>query len=277
MSPSTVIDNNPMRDLHALHLLSPPSLPPAPYHRTVIRGIPMRVVFSVAVLAGLSVAPAFAEDVSALLYRQTQAFSDAGQQGKGSVMAKYLDDDVIFFNEGGDKATKADMAQDSPPAPGMNRTITTTDWGCRVHGNVAVTSFVDVVEQGPEGRRQQFKFRSVETWLKEGAVWKMIGSETLSVPEDPASVTLNAKTLDEYAGTYEATPDMRFTFARKGDDLVASLNGGTETVQKAQARDIVFSSGHGTTPKVFQRDEAGKITGFVYLRGKNSLSFRRVE
>jgi hypothetical protein len=214
--------------------------------------------------------------VSALLHRQTQAFSDAGQQGKGSVMAKYLDNDVIFFNEAGDKATKADLSQDSPPLPGMNRTITTTDWGCRLHGNVAVTSFVDVVDQGPEGHQQQFKYRSVETWLKEGAVWKMIGSETLAVPEDPASVPLNEETLDEYAGSYEATSDMRFTFARKGGDLVASLNGGTETLQKAQARDIVFSPGHGTTPKVFQRDEAGKITGFVYLRGKNSVIFRRV-
>jgi hypothetical protein len=29
---------------------------------------------------------------------------------------------------------------------------------------------------------------------------------------------------------------MQFTFARKGGDLVASLNGGAETAQKAQAR-----------------------------------------
>jgi hypothetical protein len=34
--------------------------------------------------------------------------------------AKYLDDDVIFFNEGGDKATKAEMSQDGPSVPGMN-------------------------------------------------------------------------------------------------------------------------------------------------------------
>src|SRR5690348_4591801 len=106
----------------------------------------MRILISAALLAAIAVTPALAEDVSALLHRQTQAFSDAGQQGKGSVMAKYLDDDVIFFNEGGDRATKADMSQDSPPQPGMNRTITTTDWDCKVHGNVAVTSFIDVVE-----------------------------------------------------------------------------------------------------------------------------------
>ena len=42
------------------------------------------------------------------------------------------------------------------------------------------------------------------------------------------------------------------------------------------ARDIVFTPGHGQTPKVFQRDGRGKIAGFIYLRGSHSLTFRRV-
>jgi hypothetical protein len=69
---------------------------------------------------------------------------------------------------------------------------------------------------------------------------------------------------------------MKFTFARKGGELVASLNGGAETAQKAQARDIFFTPGHGSTPKVFQRGNDGRITGFIYLRGKSSIAFRRI-
>jgi hypothetical protein len=237
----------------------------------------MRTLLSVAFLSTALSMPAFADDVSALLHRQTQEFSDAGQQGKGSTMGKYLDDDVIFFNEGGDRAVKADLTQDGPVAPGVGRTITTTDWDCKVHGSVAVTSFVDVVEQGPIGKRQQTKFRSVETWLKEGESWKIIGSETLTLPQDPDAVALDGKALDVYAGTYEAAPEMKFTFAHKGGDLVASLNGGAETAQKAQSRDIFFTPGHGNTPKVFQRDDNGKITGFIYLRGHSSLTFKRVD
>jgi len=219
------------------------------------------MILSLALAAALSSAPASAAEVSALLHQRTQAFSDAGQQGKGGVMAKYLDDAVVFFNEGGGRAAKADLAQDGPPAPGVDRTITTTDWDCQVHGDVAVTSFVDVVEQGPAGQRQRSRFR---------------GSETLALPEDPPAVALDAHTLDEYAGVYEAAADTRLTFAHRGGDLVASLNGGAESVQKAQARDIVFTPGRGATPKVFQRDAAGKVTGFIYLRGGNSLVFKRV-
>lgn len=74
----------------------------------------------------------------------------------------------------------------------------------------------------------------------------------------------DTKTLDEYAGVYEDGAGTSFTFARKGDDLTAS-----------QARDIVFTPGHGTTPKVFQRDASGKVTGFICLRGQNSVLFKR--
>jgi ketosteroid isomerase-like protein len=234
----------------------------------------MRLLLSVALLAGTLTIPAFAQDSCGFLHEQTQAFSDAGQRGDGEAMAKILDPNVIFFNETGEKATHADMAAAAPPAAGTPiRTIATTDWDCKVFGDVAVTSFIDVLEQG---KPSEMKFRSVETWRKKGAGWKMIGSETLTLQQDPDPVMLAAKALDEYAGSYEGGTDMKFTFARKGADLMASLNGGTETAQKAQARDIFFTPGHGTTPKVFQRGDDGKIIGFIYLRGKNSIVFKRV-
>lgn len=234
----------------------------------------MRLLLSVALLAGVCAAPAFAEDTCGFLEKQTQVFSDAGQRGDGAAMAKDLDPDVIFFNETGEQAMRADMASATPPPAGTPlRTITTTDWGCKIHGDVAVTSFIDVLQQG---KPDEMKFRSVETWKKQGAGWKMIGSETLTLQQDPNAVALDGAALDEYAGTYQAASGMTFVFAHKGDDLMAAVNGGAETAQKAQARDIVFTPGHGTTPKVFQRGEDGKITGFIYLRGKSSLTFKRV-
>jgi hypothetical protein len=82
--------------------------------------------------------------------------------------------------------------------------------------------------------------------------------------------------VDEPTYFMSAVASVKFTFARKGGDLVASLNGGAETAQKAQVRDIFFTPGHGTTPKVFERGDDGKITGFIYLHGKNSIVFKRV-
>ena len=235
----------------------------------------MRLLLAAALLASVVPFPSQAEDVSSLLHRQTQAFSDAGQQGKGSVIATYLDDDVVFFNEVGDRASKSDLSENGPPAPGINRTITTTDWACKLHGKVAVTSFVDVVEQGPPERREQYKYRSVETWLREKGGWKMIGSETVALREDPPAIALDQRTLEDYVGIYETASGMDITFTLQGDRLLASLNGSSSVAQEAQARDILFSPGQGTTPKVFQRDANGRITGFIYLHGNHSLTFRR--
>ena len=233
----------------------------------------MRLVV-ISLLAVIFSVPAFAEDSCALLHRRTQAFSDAGQSGNGAVMAEILDADVIFFNETGEKATRADMAGATPtPAGASSHNIKTTEWECKDFGSAAVTSFIDVLD---EGRPSETKFRSVETWRKKGNVWKMIGSETLTLQQDPDPVVLDATALDEYSGSYKAGADMTFIFARKGTDLVASLNDGPQTTQKAQARDIFFTPGHGATPKVFQRGSDGKITGFIFLRGKNSIVFKRV-
>jgi hypothetical protein len=231
-------------------------------------------LFAFAVLATISSVPAFAQDGCGLLLKRTQAFSDAGQRGDGAAMAAMLDPGLIFFNETGERATRADLAGATPPAAGTPvRKITTTDWGCKVYGDVAVTSFIDVVEQGSP---TELKFRSVETWKKQGAVWKMIGSETLSLLQDPDPVVLDGETLEEYAGSYEDGASTKFTFIHKGQDLLASVNGGAETAQKAQARDIFFTPGHGATPKVFQRGHDGKITSFIYLRGRSSIVFKRV-
>jgi ketosteroid isomerase-like protein len=157
-------------------------------------------LFPIALLAGIFSVPAFAQDSCGLLHERTQAFSDAGQRGDGAAMAKMLDPDLIFFNETGEKATRADMAGATPPTAGTPiRTIVTTDWDCKLYGNVAVTSFIDVLEQGNPSEMQ---FRSVETWRKEGAVWKMIGSETLTLQQDPVPVVLDGKALDEYVGGY---------------------------------------------------------------------------
>jgi ketosteroid isomerase-like protein len=222
--------------------------------------------------------PAFAaEDVSALLKKHTQEFSDAGQRGDGPAMAKMLDDDVVFFNEGGDQAMKKDMATPgSPPPKGITVKMTVEDWHCVVHGNVAVASFIDDQAMDFHGQPFHARFRSVETWLKEGSDWRMIGSQTIALQDDPAAVTLSSKLLDDYVGTYAAAPDATLVFTRKGNDLMVSLNGGPATLQKAELRDVLFTPGRPRLRKIFQRDAAGRVTGFISRREGHDILYKRL-
>ena len=235
------------------------------------------VLIAITLAASAPALAAPADDVSSLLRQKTQEFSDAGQRGDGATMARLLDDRVVFFNEGGDSASKQDMVGSaSPPAPGVDIKMTVTDWRCEVHGDVAVASFIDdqVVSGAGDGLHAQY--RSVETWLKTGGEWRMIGSQTLALQDDPPAVALPAATLDEYVGTYKDGTGRRFTLIRKGGDLLAAVDDGAPTLQKAEVRDVLFTPGHARVRKVFQRDAAGHVTGFAYRREGHDTVFRKV-
>lgn len=234
-------------------------------------------IASLACLAASAAPAVAAADVSTVLRQMTQEFSDAGQRGDARTMERLLDDRVVFVNEGGDVATKTDMlAGAAPPAAGVHVKLFVTYWNCEVHGDVAVTSFIDdqLVDSG--GELMHAKYRSVETWLKSAGVWRMIGSETIALQDDPASVALSPAQLDQYVGAYLSKAGMRFVFTREGERLFAAVNGGQAVVQNAEVRDIVFTPGRYRMRKVFLRDSTGRVTGFAYRREGHDTVFTRV-
>jgi len=231
----------------------------------------------VAALAMLVAGPAMAADadVSALLLRKTEAFSDAGPIGDGKAMAALADSRLIFFNENGDRATRDDLASITPgPSNGVTTHMSVTDWNCQVHGDVAVTSFIDnAARTDATGRTAVARYRSVETWLQQGGDWTMIGSETVALIDDPA--TIQVASVDDYVGTYRAASGATFSFAKSGPDLAATTGGQPLTVQKAEAPDIFFTPGAARAVKIFRRDASGKVTGFVYHRAGQDILFSR--
>jgi ketosteroid isomerase-like protein len=221
-------------------------------------------------------APAKDADISALLLRKTQAFSDAGPLGDGKAMAALADPRLVFFNENGDRATRDDLASITPgPANGVTTRMSVTDWDCQVHGDVAVTSFIDnAARTDAAGKTTTFRYRSVETWRHQGADWAMIGSETVALSDDPTAIPVAA--VDDYVGTYRADSGLTFTFARQGADLAATTGGQPLTVQKAEAPDMFFTPGAARAVKIFRRDASGRVTGFIYHRVGQDIVFSRV-
>ena len=236
------------------------------------------IVTSSILAATLAAAASLPDDAGCgLLKTRTQAFSDAGQRNDGAAMAAMLDENVVFFNEGGDRATRADMASNTPasgPAPKV--TMTVTDWSCHRFGDTAVAGFIDVrAADGPDGPTTS-RFRSVETWRLAPTGWLMIGSQTLALPDDPTPVTLPADELDAYVGEYRSSDGREFRFTRQGDQLVASLSGGPTTRQAAEVRDVFFTPGRSRFRKVFTRNRDGRVDGFLYRSEGHDLRFKKV-
>jgi hypothetical protein len=229
--------------------------------------------------AGLALLPATgrAEDLSALLKAKTQAFSEAGQRGDGKAMGELLDDHVVFVNEGGDMPTKREIVESAqPPQPGVQRAIEVTDWSLTPHGSTAVARFVDVLTQKIGDQTTVYRFLSTEVWQKEQGRWLMISSQTLALPQDPPAVALSQAQLDQYVGDYSMGPGFVFHITRDGERLLGAMNGGQPAEMKAEAVDVLFTPGQPRTRRVFQRDAAGRITGFASRREGHDVRLTRI-
>lgn len=217
--------------------------------------------------------------LTALLLQQTQDFSDAGQAGDTATMAKYLDDSVVFMNETGEIVTKQDMVGGEPGAPHKpaDRSIRTTEFVAhRQAPDLATTTFVDVLTQDFHGQTLVYRFRSTETWARRADGWKMVASQTMYVPHDPAALSLPAAELDAYVGTYQVDPSYKVVIRRDGEGLTASANGAPPTALKVEARDVLFTPGTANVRRIFQRDASGRVTGYISRRDGTDLVLRKV-
>lgn len=244
----------------------------------------VRGAMVVVCLSGLMVwsARAAAPDdaqIEALIKQQSQAFSDASASGDVAALARYLDDRVTFINESGETATKADIVGSAPqPTPGLHNELVQTDFHVVLYGHqTAVTSFTDVSTVHYEGQVLHARYRSTEVWTSTPAGWKMISSQTMTVPDDPPAVTLPEATLNDYVGRYRAGPDLVFTVERSGAGLQGRVGDGTPFPLKAELKDVLFTPGQPRVRRIFQRDASGRVSGFASRREGHDLRYVREE
>ncbi|WP_130618310.1 DUF4440 domain-containing protein [Dyella amyloliquefaciens] len=234
--------------------------------------------YAMTLLAVAVITPAHAEeDVATLIRRQSQEFSDASASNDTATLAKYLDDRVVFINEGGDIATRKDIVTPGPAGPkSVSNHLVQTDFNIEIHGNVAVTSFTDNATVKVGDQTMKPRFRSTEVWLQEGKQWLMISSQTVALSDDPPAHALTANEMDQYVGTYEAAPGMSVTITRQGSQLFSATHGAKATPLQAEVRDVLFTPGQPRARRVFERDDHGKVIGFYSRREGHGVEFRKV-
>jgi hypothetical protein len=237
----------------------------------------------VVVVCLLSTATLAAQEdpITALIRRQTDISSDAGQRGDLATMRSYLDDQLLFVNEDGVVFDRHDFARGAPAAApkGALSTVTITDWVLHSADNIAVTSFVnDQVTHYNEETLNE-KYLSVETWIKRGPKWKLLASETTLLHQDPPALTFPADTWNDYLGTYSAGPGSVVTITRDGNLLGVNVNGTKAPSLAAEVRDIFFTPnqppGYERLRFVFQRDAGGRVTSTRLYRMSSSPLVRR--
>jgi hypothetical protein len=221
-------------------------------------------------------APESAADTERTLKAATQEMLDAIAPGHAAVWEHWLDAAVIQVDENDVVRSKAEILKELQPLPkGLVGHLKIAEWRLALAGDVAVVTHEDDETLDYFGQMLRSRFRMTDTWHRTPQGWRLLGSQVLAVHQDPPAVTLDPATLCAYAGRYVLTPEISATARCDGDKLVFQREGRPDRVFLPELKDQFFEPGYPRSRRLFQRDVAGAITGFVDRREERDIHWTR--
>ena len=215
--------------------------------------------------------------LASALRAKDQALLDAIAPGNRALWEDALAPGAIYVDENGTVMTRADFLKALVPLPpGTSGHISIVDYQVCQEGDTALVIHKDDEREDYHGQALRAGYLMTETWLHRNGVWKLALVHAYVVTNDPPAVTLPESKLDEYTGRYRAGPDLVSVIRREGDHLVAGREGGTSHPLLVEISDVLFVPGQPRTRKIFQRDEAGHITGFLERREGVDVRWTRI-
>jgi hypothetical protein len=145
----------------------------------------------------------------------------------------------------------------------------------RVLGDLAVVAEESQERLDYHGQILRSRFRSVDTWRRTPAGWRLVAQHVAAVLKDPPAVRLSQTQLCEYNGTYKLAAQIQARVACTADGLRVEREARPPTIYKAELLDVFFAEGQPRSRRIFVRDSAGKIMGFVDRREGEDISWTR--
>jgi len=201
------------------------------------------------------------------LRRMTQELLDAIAPGHVEVWQRYLHERMTHVDETDTVRNKAELLDTLQPLPkGLVGSIAIDSFKAEIEGDVAFVTHEDQEHLDYFGQVLRSRFRSTDTWLRTADGWRLFGEHTMAVLKDPPSIALTPRQLCEYNGSYALTPDIVANVRCEQDGLTVERTGRPAAKYFAEAPDVFFAAGQPRTRRIFVRDAAGRIVGFVDRR-----------
>jgi len=235
----------------------------------------VRFVLVTAVMASGAVRAA---EVNQELRARDQALLDAIAPGDVKVWDAAMAANFVYVDENGAVMDRAEFLKQLTPLPkGASGTLEIASYSVEMSGDVATVVHKDDEHENYHGQNLFAQYLQTETWQKQEGNWKLLQVHCYTVLQPPRTITLAAGDLDAYAGRYSAAPDLFYSIRREGDHLVGQREGRAAAPLLTEVRDVFFVSGQLRVRKIFERDAAGKVTGFVDRREGQDLLWKKVE
>jgi uncharacterized membrane protein YphA (DoxX/SURF4 family)/ketosteroid isomerase-like protein len=211
-----------------------------------------------------------------LLRAKDQALLDAIAPGDRKLWDEALAPDAVYVDENGTIMDRAEFLKQLEPLPAAaSGTLRIVSYSARVLGDLATVVHTDDEQENYHGQVLRARYLMTETWRWESGMWKLHMVHAYAMLKDPPAIAIYAKALQEYEGRYSGGSDLAYLIEWDGKQLVGGRAGRPMTPLLVEVRDVLFVVGQPRTRKIFQRDENGRITGFVDRREGEDLVWRR--
>ncbi|HEX4506262.1 MAG TPA: nuclear transport factor 2 family protein [Alphaproteobacteria bacterium] len=238
----------------------------------IFRSIVPALLLAVSAVAARADAPA----VEMELRHNTQVLLDAIAPGDVATWDRLLDPKVIQVDENDMVRDKAEiLAELKPLGPGLIGNLQIDDFRVALYDDIAVVTHEDKEYLDYHGQVLRSRFRMTDTWRHTPQGWRLLGEQVLAVQQDPPSVPFDGKSC-AYAGRYALTADIVATIGCNGDALSVERPGKPARTFLAETPDVFFEPGSPRTRRIFQRDAAGHVTGFVDRREERDIAWKKL-
>jgi ketosteroid isomerase-like protein len=216
------------------------------------------------------------DPLAADLRAEDQALLDAIAPGDRALWDRLLAPDAVYVDENGEVMDRAAYLASLQPLPaGASGTITIVDYSLRRSGDTALVVHRDDEREDYHGVRLRAEYLMTETWLRRADGWRLAMVHAYVVAKDPPAVAVPSGVLDAYVGRYVAGKDLVFVVRRDGERLVGGREGRVPHELKLEGPDLVFTPGQPRNRLLFQRDAAGRVTGFIDRREGEDIDWTR--
>ena len=175
---------------------------------TVRRPAVVALAGCLALLAVPAKATAAPRNIAATFQALEQSLMDAVAVGDRSVWDRVMDEGCVITSEEGQVSSKAELLSGLQPLPpGLSGKIAVRDLTVQPFASFAVVRYVADEWERVFGQRLTTKYRTTDTFRRDGAQWKLVASQTAVVTADPPAQTVDRSRWRDLAGTYQLRPD----------------------------------------------------------------------
>jgi hypothetical protein len=220
--------------------------------------------------------PSPAEAAEQELRRMSQELLDAVAPGEAEVWERTLDERFLHLDENGVVRAKAELvAEIRPLPPGLEGRLEIDRFEVVFAGDTAVAA-VEVQEHlDYHGQILRSRFRSLDTWRRTPEGWRLVGQHVAAVLKDPPAIELTREELCAYEGVYSLTPEIETTIRCGDDGLTSEREDRPAVTYLPEVRDVFFAPGQPRTRRIFSRDAADGVVGFVDRREGEDVRWTR--